>query len=95
MKEQILSNYTETAKTALHKFYGSKPYMAAPTIDDEDHVINIARSIMCHCDNIMLGGGLVTAIIENDLERAISVADSTCSQHLPFFIYCKRHVHVS
>jgi len=95
MKEQILSNYTETAKTAMYQFYGSKPYMTAPTIDEEDHVINIARSVMLHRDGIMLGGGFVTAVIENDLEKAISVADSTCSQHLPFFAYCKRGVFIS
>lgn len=87
------SNYQEIAKNAFDSYYiGS--LRSTPEPQDHDHIINIARSVMMHRDGIMKGGSFVTAIVENDLDGAITRADSVCVQNIPFFVHCKRFINI-
>lgn len=95
MKSIIIENYSNAAESALSSFYANYNASGMPTTEDtKGHVISIARSLMMHRDNIMHGGGFVTAIINNDLEGAIGRADDVCKNHLPFFVHCKRYVYM-
>lgn len=83
--------YQDSADKAFESFY-SQPYRKRPTENDISHVKNIARSIMLHRDGIMKGGGFVTAVCNNNLEGAVSSADSVCIECLQFFVYCKQFI---
>jgi hypothetical protein len=87
-----LTTYQKLAEEACDQYYSSS-FRKAPSEADRSHVINIARSIMMHRDGILTGGGFVTAVIENNLEATVTRADSVCAQNIPFFVYCKLHIH--
>jgi len=86
------SRYRNAAKKNFDEYYAST-FRTPPAHNDQDHIINVARSVMMTRDGLDSGGSFVQSIVENDLERTISRGDSVCVQHLPFFVYCKIHVH--
>ena len=87
------SDYRQKAKEAFDSFYNSE-YRVIPADNDIDHICGIATSIMMTRDGVLSGGSFVIAVVENNLESAISRADSVCVQNLPFFVYCKRFIHL-
>jgi hypothetical protein len=46
-------------------------------------------------DNYMMGGGFVQAVVENDLEQAISRADGTAIKGLKTFTVIKRNCYIN
>lgn len=94
LKEKTVYDYQEKATFAFDSYYvGSLRSIPDPA--DHNHIINIARSVMMTRDKIMMGGSFVTAVVENNLDSAVERADSVCAQHLAFFVYCKKFVHIS
>lgn len=89
--QTIISDYRVKAQQAFSKYYQSE-YRAKPTEIDAKHICDIATLIMMTRDKHIKGGGFATAVVNNDLEGAIERADSVCSQHLPFFVYCKKFI---
>lgn len=90
----IVTDYREHAQEALEKYYAGG-YRVKPAENDIDHICGIAASVMMTRDNVLMGGSFVTAVVENDLDSAVERADSVCAQHLPFFVYCKKFVHLN
>lgn len=78
-------NVTERYKQA------SKDYASQWGIVDE-HVINIGTSILMTRDGELIGGSFVQAVLRNDLEDAVNVADNTCINYLRFFVGIKNNV---
>lgn len=56
---------------------------------EKDHIRQICASIMMTRDKILNGGSFVKAIVSNDLQRAVSYADSICIKHLKLFVEVK------
>jgi hypothetical protein len=55
---------------------------------ENDHIVQIGTSILCTRWNVgYAGGGFVQAVVDNDLQRAISNADTTNVRALKF--YCQ------
>lgn len=51
-----------------------------------DHIVNIGTSILCTKWGIgPMGGGFVEAVVENNLSRAVSNADTTNQYALRFY----------
>lgn len=88
-------DYIQVAESSYFKFYGSHLEDAPKSDDVHKHIVNIAASVMMDRDGFIPGGGFVQAINMNDLDGAISRADSTCIKHLPFFVYCKKFSEIS
>ena len=85
-----LEIYSDLAKDALSK---TRSFIIGElTLEQENHVINIAKSVMSTRDKVMVGGSFVQAIVDNDLYNAISRADVTCSRAIKFFVYCNRNI---
>lgn len=59
--------------------------------EDSDHIYNIAASVVMTRDNILSGGGFVKAIINNDLDAAITRADSVCIKAIALFVLVKNN----
>ena len=59
---------------------------------EDDHIINIIRSVMMHRDGVMTGGSFVNAVVENQLFEAINRADPRCLSNLKVIVasnhYC-------
>jgi hypothetical protein len=91
----MIETYREKAKVAYDKFHDGVYRPFAKSSDDESHIIHIAASIMMTRDNVLRGGSFVCAVIDNDLDSAISRADSTCLKHMGFFVHCKNFVHIN
>jgi len=53
------------------------------------HIKNIAKNIVFARENILNGSGFVMAVMDNNLESAISNADSVCVRALKLFILVK------
>jgi hypothetical protein len=85
-------NYMNAANAAFNEYYCSTLRNTPPEAD-KPHITNIARSIMMTRDGLDSGGSFVQSIIENNLSASVGRADSVCVQCLPFFVYCKLHVH--
>ncbi|HRW20625.1 MAG TPA: hypothetical protein P5509_01500 [Bacteroidales bacterium] len=56
-----------------------------------DHIYDIAASVVLTRDEIMYGGSFVQAVVNNDLEQAVSRADTTVGQALQLFIIVKQN----
>lgn len=63
-------------------------------IDATEHIVDIAVSVMRTRDGGWQGGSFVQSIVNNDLEGAISRADSECINHLKTFVLIKRNCFV-
>lgn len=61
------------------------------TTEEYSHACALAASVMLTRDNIMHGGGFVQAIIENDLEQAVSRADNTARKALHAMVTIKKN----
>jgi hypothetical protein len=59
---------------------------------DEMHIRDICISIIMSKDNHSRGGSFVEAVLNNDLSRAISYADTHCRRALSLFVYIKEYV---
>jgi hypothetical protein len=59
---------------------------------DEIHIRDICISIIMSKDNHSRGGSFVEAVLNNDLSRAISYADTDCRRALALFVYVKEYV---
>lgn len=67
----------------------AKKYAAQYNIEDQ-HIIDIAASVIMTRDGIRPGGNFAQAIVDNNLSEAIGRADDKCIHHLRFFvIICK------
>lgn len=63
------------------------------TEGERQHIVNIATSIIMTRDAIGYpGGSFVQAIVDNNLERAVMTADSTCIKALKFFVMVKLNI---
>lgn len=62
--------------------------------DLTDHQIDTMISVMLHRDKIMLGGGFVEAVCNNDLYGAISKADVDNIKNLKLVALCYRNNHI-
>lgn len=76
--------YTETARNYAGKW----------NVDDE-HIIQIIKSVMYHRDEIYKGGGFVEAVVNNNLSDAVGRADSTCLKYLNVIVAAKRNCYVN
>lgn len=60
-----------------------------------EHIHHIIASVMMQRDGVGFGGGsFVTAVIENNLEGAVSRADSECLEYLPVIVASFRYAHL-
>lgn len=59
-----------------------------------DHIASIGASIMMTRDKFQIGGGFVTAIVDNNLSGALNRADSDCIRALKYFVYVNQYVHL-
>jgi hypothetical protein len=61
------------------------------SLNDEEilHIKFISKSIILARDGILSGSSFVTAIIDNNLEKAITNADFACLRALKLFILVK------
>lgn len=59
---------------------------------DKKHIAFIAASVMMTRDGFLQGGSFVQAIIQNDLECAVTRADKLMSKCIPFMVYVKRNI---
>lgn len=63
--------------------------------DVSEHIIDIMISIMGTRDKTMpSGGSFVQSIIDNDLYKACTRADSECIKHLKLLVMCKNNCFV-
>lgn len=63
-------------------------------LTDMQHVVDISLSIVHTRDKSgPTGGSFVKAIVENDLERAVSYADSVCMRAIKLFVMVKLWFH--
>jgi hypothetical protein len=90
MKTDIMKTYRDQAIESFYKFHGY-----AAITEDQMHVVDIAKSIMMHRDEVLDGGGFVTAFVNNDLGGAIGRADKTIINYFPFLNNVKYHSHVN
>jgi len=86
MSKDIMKEYFDLAIEKFYKFYGY-----AAITEDQMHVVHIAKSIMMHRDEVLNGGGFVTAYVDNDLTAAVVKADRTVINHFPFLTNIKLH----
>lgn len=59
------------------------------------HIISIIASVMMTRDKRGIpGGGFVTAVVENDLYRAVSSADMESYNHLKVIVAANQYAHL-
>lgn len=63
----------------------AKKYAAQFKIEDQ-HIINIAASVIMTRDSIRPGGNFAQAIVNNNLREAVGRADDECIKYLRFFV---------
>lgn len=59
-----------------------------------DHIVSLAASVMMTRDSVMMGGGFVQAIIDNNLSEAIGRADTTALKGLKALVMVKMWCHL-
>jgi hypothetical protein len=60
---------------------------------DNPHVIQVCQSVMMTRDKFLIGGSFVQSVVENNLSKAVSFADSTCFKNLKVIVDSK-HVYI-
>jgi hypothetical protein len=83
----IIEKYMAAAKENAERYTEGKNLSS--------HIIHVMASIMLTRDNELQGGSFVQAIVNNDLDEAISRADDECIKHLKMFSIAKRFFHVN
>ena len=63
--------------------------------EEENHIISLAASVMMTRDEVMMGGGFVQAIVDNDLSEAVNHADNTAIKGLKAFVMVKMWCHLN
>jgi hypothetical protein len=86
--------YSAAARTALTKNPNFIQGHAGLSEEAFDHVASIGASVMMTRDKFQLGGGFVTAVVNNDLSDAVNRADTDCIRALKYFVYVNRFVHL-
>jgi hypothetical protein len=61
---------------------------------EQQHIADIAASVMMTRDNVMMGGGFAHSIVGNDLRGAFDRADSTIVLAIRFMVYVMHHVQI-
>jgi len=84
----IMEKYQIAANKAYKLFYEET------NDSNQKHIERIGASVMMTRDKVLSGGSFAQAVINNDLADAVGRADSTCINHLKFFVYCKKYVTV-
>lgn len=87
----------EKYQLAVEKSYNAcyHSFFITPLSDeDEDHIKNLAISVLMTRDKVQMGGGFVSAIVNNDLIGAVSRADSGAILGLRFFVHCVQFVNI-
>ena len=87
-KIDIMEKYQTAANQAYKLFYEET------NDNNQKHIESIGASVMMARDKVLSGGSFVQAVINNNLADAVGRADSTCINHLKFFVYCKKYVTV-
>ena len=59
-----------------------------------DHLVSLAASVMMTRDSVMMGGGFVQSIIDNNLSEAIGRADNTALKGLKALVMTKMWCHL-
>jgi len=59
---------------------------------DIDHILQVGCDILLARDGHITSGSFSMAVVRNDLETAITAADSVSSKALKFFVYLKKWV---
>lgn len=70
---------------------GAIPDFDSLSVQDKEHIYELAASIVFTKENIMQGGGFVHAIINNDLESAIGRGDRVAIKGLKLFVLVNRY----
>ena len=65
--------------------------LTALTVKEFSHACDLAASVIMTRDNIMHGGSFVQAVIENNLDAAVSRADDTAIKVLHAMVSIKRN----
>lgn len=92
-----IDKYNERVDIAYAKYYDRllDTDGLSQMIEEQNHVKNVAKSIMLHRDEVMHGGGFVQAIMNNDLESCLYRADDVVIKYLKFFMNVKLYVHLN
>jgi hypothetical protein len=88
---QDLINKYQAAATEYMK--RNREYAGLTDLNDDEfiHACQLAKSVMMTRDNVLTGGGFVSAVIHNDLESAIGRADATATKALKALVLVKRN----
>jgi hypothetical protein len=92
--KDLRNSYKETARNYIAQ---NLNWLGLTNLDESElsHITNLAASVMMTRDNYMMGGGFVQAVVENDLEQAISRADGTAIKGLKTFTVIKRNCYIN
>lgn len=92
--KDLRNSYKEAANDYISK---NMDWLGLTNLNESElsHITNLASSVMMTRDKYLMGGGFVQAIIENDLEQAISRADSTAIKGLKTFTVIKRNCYIN
>jgi hypothetical protein len=90
MVEQKINKIKEKVKEYVSRNAYLIPEDILYDVDSMEHIVDIGTSIMCTKWEVGYpGGGFVQAIVDNDLEGAVSRADMVCVRCLKFFVTLK------
>lgn len=78
-----MDKYRILAKDKFKSFYGQD-------VKEDDHIIQVASSIMMTRDEVLNGGSFVTAFVKNNLDEAVNRADAETINHFRYFSYVKK-----
>jgi hypothetical protein len=59
------------------------------------HIINIITSVMMTRDGHLQGGDFVQAVVNNDLFKAINLADVECYYHLKLIVSANQYAYLN
>jgi hypothetical protein len=89
----IREKYQLAVEKSYNAYYHS--FFTTPLAkENEDHIKNLAISVLMTRDKVQIGGGFVSAIVNNDLIEAVSRADSSAILGLRFFVHCVQFVNI-
>lgn len=90
----LRNSYKETASNYINR---NLEWLGLTGLDNKElvHITDLASSVMMTRDKYMMGGSFVQAIVDNDLEQAISRADNTAIKGLKTFAAVKRNCYLN
>ena len=91
---ELRKNYYNRAKEAYLK-NERFVFSSGLSVEDIEHVISIAASVMMTRDKYLPGGSFVQSIVNNDLSDAFNRADTICERAIKFFVYVNNHVYLN